>query len=184
MFIAKQLKEKNIVEYLLYMWQVEDLLRANRLDIEKVRQTIIDRYRIDEARKCELTRWYEELIEMMHIEGVAEEGHLQINKNTLLSLTDLHLRLLRSSKVPFYGAAYYKALPYVVELRAKNDKKDLPELETCLNALYGVMLLRLQKKEISTETGKAMEEIGKFVAMLADYYEKDRRGELDEILTN
>ncbi len=182
MFIAKQLKGKNIVEYLLYMWQVEDLLRANKLDIERVKQTIIDQYRIDEGRKCELVRWYEELIEMMRLEGVAEEGHLQINKNTLLALTDLHLRLLRSSKFPFYGAAYYKALPYIVELRSKSDKKELPELETCLDALYGVMLLRLQKKEISSGTGKAMEEISRFISLLANYYNKDRKGELDEIL--
>ena len=36
MFIAKQLKEKNIAEYLLYMWQVEDLLRANELDLSLI----------------------------------------------------------------------------------------------------------------------------------------------------
>ncbi|MBR2242341.1 MAG: DUF4924 family protein, partial [Prevotella sp.] len=28
MYIAKELRKKNIAEYLLYMWQVEDLLRA------------------------------------------------------------------------------------------------------------------------------------------------------------
>ena len=27
--IAQQLKEKNIAEYLIYMWQEEDLIRAN-----------------------------------------------------------------------------------------------------------------------------------------------------------
>ena len=32
MYIAQQLKEKNIAEYLLYMWQVEDILRAVHLD--------------------------------------------------------------------------------------------------------------------------------------------------------
>ncbi len=184
MFIAKQLKDKNIAEYLLYMWQVEDLLRANGLNIEKVKQTIVDRYQLDDMQKAELTHWYEDLINMMRLEGVSEEGHLQINKNTLLSLTDLHLQLLHSSKVPFYGAAYYKALPYVVELRAKNDKKELLELETCFDALYGVMLLRLQKKEISTETQKAVDEISNFISLLANYYEKEQRGELEEILNN
>ena len=34
---------------------------------------------------------------------------------------------------------------------------DLPELETCFEALYGVMLLRLQKKELSEGTTKAIE---------------------------
>ncbi len=184
MFIAKQLKEKNIAEYLLYMWQVEDLLRANGLDIENIKKTIIDHYQLDDTQKSELTRWYEDLINMMRLEGVTKEGHLQINKNTLLVLTDLHLQLLRSPKVPFYGAAYYKALPYIVELRAKSDKKELPELETCFDALYGVMLLRLQKKEISSETKKAVAEIGNFISLLANYYEKEQRGELDRILDN
>ncbi len=32
--IADRLKEKNIAEYLIYMWQVEDLLRANNCDID------------------------------------------------------------------------------------------------------------------------------------------------------
>ncbi|MBP6255797.1 MAG: DUF4924 family protein, partial [Bacteroides sp.] len=40
MKIAQQLKEKNIAEYLIYMWQVEDLLRANGCDIDRIRQNI------------------------------------------------------------------------------------------------------------------------------------------------
>ena len=41
MFISQQLKEKNIAEYLLYMWQVEDLIRANQYDIEEIKSRII-----------------------------------------------------------------------------------------------------------------------------------------------
>lgn len=48
------------------------------------------------------------------------------------------------------------------------------EIETCLDALYGVMMLRLQKKEITPETGRAVTEISTFVGMLSDYYLKDR----------
>ena len=33
MFISKQLKENNIAEYLIYMWQVEDMIRANGCDL-------------------------------------------------------------------------------------------------------------------------------------------------------
>lgn len=84
---------------------------------------------------------------MMRSENVQQSGHLQINKNIILILTDLHLQLLHSPKFPFYSAAYYKALPYIVELRNKGDKKDIPELENCFDALYGVMMLKLQKKK-------------------------------------
>ena len=179
MFISKQLKENNIAEYLIYMWQVEDMIRANGCDMEKIKKNIVDSYPLTEEQKVELTQWYIDLIEMMRRENVMEKGHLQINKNIITWLTDLHLQLLRSSKFPYYSAAYYKALPYIVELRAKGAIKEEPELETCFEALYGILLLKLQKKEISEETKKAQQAISGLLAMLSNYYIEDKKGELE-----
>ena len=179
MFISKQLKENNIAEYLIYMWQVEDMIRANGCDIEKIKKNIVEAYPLTEEQKVELTQWYIDLIEMMRRENVMEKGHLQINKNIITWLTDLHLQLLRSSKFPYYSAAYYKALPYIVELRAKGANKEEPELETCFEALYGILLLKLQKKEISEETKKAQQVISGLLAMLSNYYIEDKKGELE-----
>lgn len=179
MYISRQLKQKNIAEYLLYMWQIEDLIRANGFDMGKIRKIVIDPYPVSDEDKKELTQWYEDLIQMMHDEGVMEKGHLQINRNIIIWMTDLHLRLLRSPKFPYYSAAYYKALPFIVELRAKGADKDEPELETCFEAMYGVLMLRLQKKEVTEATQKAIKVIGDLLAMLAGYYIKDKKGELD-----
>jgi hypothetical protein len=85
---------------------------------------------------------------MMNEEGCRAKGHLQINKIVLQDLVDLHNQLLNSNKFPFYNAEYYKVLPFIVELRNKGDK-DINEIETCLDALYGVMLLRMRQKEIT-----------------------------------
>lgn len=179
MFISRQLKENNIAEYLIYMWQVEDMIRANGCDMEKIKKNIIDAYPLSEQQKAELTEWYADLIEMMRREGVMDKGHLQINKNIITWLTDLHLQLMRSSKFPYYNSAYYKALPYIVELRAKGANKEEPELETCFEALYGILLLKLQKKEISEETKKAQQAISTLLAMLSNYYIEDKKGELE-----
>ena len=179
MFISKQLKENNIAEYLIYMWQVEDMIRANGCDIEKIKKNIVEAYPLTEEQKVELTQWYIDLIEMMRRENVMEKGHLQINKNIITWLTDLHLQLLRSSKFPYYSAAYYKELPYIVELRAKGANKEEPELETCFEALYGILLLKLKKKEISEETKKAQQVISGLLAMLSNYYIEDKKGELE-----
>lgn len=179
MYISQQLKQKNIAEYLLYMWQIEDLIRANGFDMERIRKTVIDPYPLSDEQKMEMARWYEDLIQMMHDEGVMEKGHLQINRNIIIWLTDLHLRLLRSPKFPYYSAAYYKALPFIVELRAKGADREEPELETCFEAMYGVLLLKLQKKEVSEATRKAIKTIGDLLAMLAGYYIKEKKGELD-----
>ena len=179
MFISKQLKENNIAEYLLYMWQVEDMIRANGMDMERIKTTLIAPARLDTEREKELVEWYENLIEMMRLEGVSEKGHLQINKNVITLLTDLHLQLLKSTKYPFYSAAYYKALPFIVELRTQGDNRNLSELENCFEALYGLLMLKLQKRDISDGTLQATKAISQLLGILSDYYKKDRAGELD-----
>ncbi|MCD8317515.1 MAG: DUF4924 family protein [Paraprevotella sp.] len=178
MYIAQRLKEQNIAEYLLYMWQVEDIIRTNHLDPDEVKRNYLVQFKATGKTEKELEEWYTHLIRMMREEGVQEHGHLQINKNIILLLTDLHNQLLQSSKFPFYTAAYYKVLPYIVELRNKGDRKDIPELETCFDALYGVMLLRLQKKSVSEETARAVADLTKMLGMLSDYYKQDKAGEL------
>ena len=177
MKVAQQLKEKNIAEYLIYMWQVEDLIRANRCDMDLIRQNLTARY--PEEERPALEEWYGNLVEMMRSEGVEEKGHLQINKNVILNLTELHAGLLSSTKFPFYNAAYFKALPFIVELRQKNGHKEEPELETCFEALYGVLLLRLQERDVTPETAHAIEVIGRFISLLANYYDKEKNGLLE-----
>ena len=176
MFVAEKLRAKNIAEYLLYMWQVEDLVRAFGLDIDKLEMGYLSRFdSLDAKQQKDLRQWYADIIEMMRSEGVAEKGHLQICRNVLINLTDLHDRLMVSQKYPYYHAAYHKALPLIVELRAKQDKgKEHTELESCFECLYGVMLLKMQGRELSNDTAKAVETISTFLGSLSDYYIKDR----------
>ena len=179
MITASIKKKDNIAEYLLYMWQIEDLIRANNLDIDKIQETIIDNYKdlTDEQRK-EMRDWYESLIDMMRREDVIKTGHLQINKNVILALTDLHNRLLGNPKFSAYTAQFYHTLPIIVDLRAKSGENKSGEIETCFNALYGILLLRLKKQEISEETLQATAQISKFLALLAMYYKQDFNNEL------
>ena len=154
MYIAQQLRKNNIAEYLLYMWQVEDLLRAYECSLSRVRREYIDRFNYTDEQKEEMTDWYGDLIRMMNQEGCREQ-------------------LLSSTKFPFYTSEYYKVLPYIVELRKRGNAEE-PEIETCFNALYGTMMLRLQKKEISPDTSHAIKEITTFIGMLSDYFKKDK----------
>lgn len=180
MIIASQKRKENIAEYLLYMWQVEDIIRANGLDIDRIKESVIEKFPIDEAKKKEMTEWYESLIEMMRLEGVAEKGHLQINRNVLAQLVELHQSLLKDPEFPKYTAKFYKTLPYIVELRAKAGNEKPGEIEACFNALYGMLMLRLQKKEISPDTLNAIKEISAFIAKLSRYFHLNEEEQLDK----
>lgn len=173
MFIAQEIRKKSIAEYILYMWQIEDTIRAYGCSLSRIRHEYIDKFQYSDEQKEEETDWFGNLIRMMNEEGCREKGHLNINKILVQDMLDLHNQLLQSTKFPFYNAEYYKVLPFIVELRNKGDR-DVSEIETCLDALYGVMILRLQKKQLSPETEHAVKEISTFIGMLSDYYIKDR----------
>ncbi|WP_311549337.1 DUF4924 family protein [Prevotella nigrescens] len=193
MLVAKELRKKSIAEYLLYMWQIEDIIRAYQCSLTKIRKEYIDKFNYTDAQKDEEEDWFGDLLRMMNQEGRRENGHLQINKVIMQSLNELHAQLLTSSKFPFYSAEYYRVLPFIVELRGKTKQvadrmarkneanlKEIAanlghsEIETCFDVLYGVMMLRLQKKEISRETETAVKEITTLIGMLSDYYQKDK----------
>ncbi len=180
MLIASRLRKENIAQYLLYMWQIEDIIRANALDIDRIKATIIDRYGLPQEQQKQMEEWYESLIDMMRREGVAESGHLQINRNTIGDLADLHRRLMADPRPRFdkYHKEFYDTLPFIVELRAKAGGNPAGEIETCFNALYGMLMMRLAKKEISPETGKALDCISAFIALLSHYHALD---ETDDI---
>ncbi|WP_295730227.1 DUF4924 family protein [uncultured Muribaculum sp.] len=178
MYTASQKRKENIAEYLLYMWQIEDLIRANGFDIDKIRASIIDRYDLPPEKKKELEEWYESLIDMMRREGVEKNGHLQLNKNTIIQLDDLHRQLMADPKFVDYQAEFYKTLPYIVELRARQGDNKLGEIETCFAALYGTLLMRIQGKEISPETSAAISQITRFISLLARDFRLDQEDKL------
>lgn len=178
MIVASKKRKENIAEYLLYMWQIEDLIRANGLDMDKIRTNIIDRFDLDEGQRREMTEWYESLIDMMRREGVAEHGHLQMNKNILNQLVQLHQALLKDPAFPEYTAEFYRTLPYIVELRGKAGENQVGEIETCFTALYGMLMMRLQQKETSEATRNAIAQISRFIALLSKDFHLDEEDKL------
>ncbi len=178
MFIASQKRKENIAEYLLYMWQIEDMIRANNLDIDKIRKNVIDKYQLTDEQRIQLEEWYESLIDMMRREDVAQSGHLQLNKNVIIQLVQLHNALLKDPRFAEYTKQFYATLPFIVELRSKAGTDPKGEIETCFNALYGMLLLRLQSKEVSADTENAVKQITRFIALLSHYFKLDENDEL------
>ena len=173
MITARQKRKENIFEYLIYMWQVEDLIRACRFNADEIEKRVISQYDQPEDVKQEIRTWYLELIDMMRSEGVMETGHVQINKNVIIELTDLHLRLLKSPQETVYNSLYYKALPAIVQLRSKSGGSDISEIETCFTAIYGYLLLKMQGKEVSNETTESVKLISSLLTFLAARFHEE-----------
>lgn len=124
-------KSENIAEYILYLWQLEAYLRAF-------------------PDKADSTPELKEIADMMHAEGLMESGHLQLAKNALSQMEDLHDELL-ATEAP-YRAVVLHIEPSLNLFKAKTDNPTMSDVEACLTLLYQVMMLRLQQKEISEAT--------------------------------
>lgn len=179
MIIAQKLRKANISEYLLYMWQIEDLLRAMNLDMDLVKTNLIAGFKLSDAKmESDVVEWYESLIDMMRRENVIFNGHLQINKNVIIELEDFHSMLLRTAKVPAYNAKFFHVLPIIQKVKMQGDE-GAGDIEQCFNFQYGILMLKLSKKEISKETLQSQTEISKFLVLLAKNYNSYQAGEID-----
>jgi len=176
MIVARQKRKENIVEYLIYMWQVEDLIRACHFKMDEIEASILSKYEQPEEILQEIRQWYQELMEQMCKEGVMEQGHLQYNNDLVSELNTLHLHLLKSPQETIYCALYYKTLPAIVHLRSKSGGRLVSEIESCLTALYGYFLLKMQNKAINEETAESLKQIGSLLAFLAARYHEREEG--------
>lgn len=180
MIIAREKKKSNIVEYILYMWQVEDLIRANQLKMELIDKHIISKYDQQADTVLEIRDWWENLLEMMKLERKQESGHLQVNINTVNDVHQLHLLLLKKDDEMAYHHHYQMAVPYIQEFERKSAAPYENDIELCLTAIYSTFLIKLQGKEVSQGTQDALSHFGKFLSILATKYKLDQEGKLDK----
>ena len=174
MIVAQKLRKQNITAYIIYMFQVEDIIRAYGLDVDRICNEYLPRFQYTKEQIVDQRDWYAGLIRMMQEEGVQECGHVQVVKNTLMLMFDRHRELLADPKQPFYSAAYYKALPFIVELRSKGMNKEKNEIENCVDALYGATVLKMQGRELTNETKQALQPISYLLEMLSKLYNEDK----------
>lgn len=146
-------KKENIAEYILYLWQMEDYLRAF-------------------PQNAEATPELHDLNEMMHREGIVDGGHLALANNALAELIDLHTTLLNEDAM--YRAAIIRLQPSLNLLKAKTDRPTMSDIEACLVLLYQIMMLRLQKKEITPETASVQQQATQVLQFLSRTYHDDQ----------
>ncbi|MFV0592699.1 MAG: DUF4924 family protein [Draconibacterium sp.] len=169
MLVAKQKRKENIVEYILYLYQIEDLIRAFKLDMELIEQRLVSSYRTDEKTKAEITDWYANLILMMEREQIREKGHLQFLKNLVSDVNEFHLKLMETGKDAAYTQTFKTVAGLIQELSQKNPAAK-GDVEIGITAVYGFLLLKMQQKEISLDTTEAIQRISKWLGELSKLY--------------
>jgi hypothetical protein len=170
MFIAREKSKENIVEYLLYMFHIEDIIRANHGRMEELEKNVISKYNLPDNQNDEILEWYQNLIDRMDKEDTRQAGHLSSLKELMFQLNDLHLVLLNSLQEERYIENYHWAANYIKELKNKMNNPGLTEIEVCLDGLYGYMLLKMKGVTINEETLQAMSVFSQMLRYLSLKY--------------
>ncbi|MCB0409157.1 MAG: DUF4924 family protein [Flavobacteriales bacterium] len=178
MLIAQHKKRTNIAEYILYMWQIEDVIRSHNFDLTQINDSIIEKFEVEQEVKYDIKLWYQNLIEQMMKEGIAEKGHLSAVKKYSDELNNLHNSLLTTIQDTKYQEIYIKSKDSINAMMIKSGGEATNEIEACLIGLYGYLMLKLKQTDISKETQTSIQLFSQLIALLVDKYNKLLKGEL------
>jgi len=177
MLIAKEKIKSNITEYLIYMFQIENLIRACDFNKEQIEQKLVNQYQVDEPTRHEIKTWYLGLLELMEEERLEKEGHLQFLENKMTELFDFHLYLIQSDDHPDYKLAYQAAENLLILLSRESKEKN-NVVKIALDSLYRISLLKMTGKDIPKDTLQSISKISAFLRLLSKKFSKYEKGKL------
>ena len=169
--IAEKKKEENMVEYILYMYRMEDLLRSYQFNMEEINQYVLSHARVSEEDRAASFQWFQELAKQMKSLGFEKQGHLPFIQQQVDKLANLHWQLLKID--PGYYEVYKKTKPFLLDfITAAADKNPGHEVQIFLNCLYGLLLSRLHGRKVAPELMEASTAFGETLGFLAAAYQE------------
>ena len=180
MDIAQSKRKENIAEYILYLWQIEDLLRALQFSPEAIYSQLVAPRQIEEEQKHVNLLWYMDIVNLLRKEGKEESGHLEHTLHLIGDMHNLHLQLMQNPVGEHYRTTFARLAPQLPMLRTLVKKEDVCDTEICFRALYAAMLYRIKgDKKRAEAINDTIELVSPVVAELAAMYGKVERGEID-----
>lgn len=178
MLVAKEKVKSNVGEYIIYMFQIEDLIRACKFEKECIANNLVAQYKVEEPMRKEIENWYLGLAELMEEEKVKESGHLNFLKNKIDEINEFHLFLLQSKDHDDYKKQYKDTELALQEFAAKQKEKINNVVSLLANAIYSYYLLKLKKHNVSKETTEAVGHFSQLLNALSKKFNEYETGKL------
>lgn len=166
------------MEYVLYMWHIEELVRSMNMDIHEIEHGVIVGFNLNNQQNAEMIDWYKNLIAEMKSQRIQEKGHLEELNELMTELVYLHTSLLTVYRDTEYQTLLSGAQDDIEAIKSKSGGKRASDVELCMNALFGVLVLKLKGKKVSEATQEAVKSISKLMAHLAKQYNRMKEGTL------
>ncbi|MBU2019237.1 MAG: DUF4924 family protein [Bacteroidetes bacterium] len=179
MLIAQQKLKENIAEYVLYMYQVEDIIRAYKFDLDTLMEVYVQKTISNSSFTSSYREWYKDLVQKMISQKIEKSGHLLELQEILMEISYLHNTLINLTGDHKYKDIFERANPFIEEFKDRSNLKEKNHVEIAFHALYMKLLLKLQGKEISAESEEAFDAMRMMLAYLAKAYGSMKQGDMD-----
>lgn len=141
-------KQENISEYIIYMYQTEDLIRAYGFDMNLITEHVIKHLPVTDQEKKEAILWYADILLKMQSQHIEKAGHLEEVQVFVTHLENLKKKLITDNDKGFMPV-WNKTKKRVQDYKKQGDFMN--DIQVCLNGIYGLLLLRLNGKPVSEE---------------------------------
>lgn len=168
MNLAESKKRNNISEYIIHLYQTEDLIRVYDFDMEKIEEYVIKHIPVED--KTEVKRWYAKIADDMKSQGIEEKGHLKEVQEIALELSDLKNELLKEDED--FKKTYEDSLPHIQKSMELSHGLVQDEVQACLNGVYGLLLLRMNGKKVPEELMESINAFGNVLSYLSYKYKQ------------
>ncbi|MFO7822812.1 MAG: DUF4924 family protein [Cyclobacterium sp.] len=163
--IAEKKKNEHLIEYILYLYRMEDLIRVYQFNMEDLEQYVLTHKNVSPRDRAESKAWLERLADGMKRAGIEEKGHLPEVQALVDRLAKFHWKLLKTD--PVYLSLHRKAQPHLLTLLSDlNDENPGHEIQIFIHTLYGLLLSKLNGKKAPESVEAAAARFGEVLSYL------------------
>lgn len=173
------LKESNIAEYLLYIYQIEAMVRSFDLDLALIKNQLLIPGSKSPEELANHVQWYENLMDEFQRRGLQKEGHIEEVEEVLMELVYLHNTLLTIVNDEKYKTLCEQAQPDLIEFKKRSNMSQRQDVEALLHAMFMKLQLKMKQQEISPETEAAFDLFRIQLAYLSRAYSQMKSGALN-----
>jgi hypothetical protein len=172
MLLVEQKKSENVAEFVLYMFQMEDLIRMFGFDLDLLMEGYVSKSLSNKAFEPQYRLWFKSVIEEMKSNALEKEGHVEVVKETIIELVYLHNTLQTIIKDDKYIGLCEQSKEAIEEFRQKAKMQGRHDVEVLFHAMYMKLQLKIRKQVISEETESAMDLMRIQLAYLSREYKR------------
>ncbi len=170
--VARQKLQENVAEFIIYMYQMEDLIRIYEFNLDDIRKYVIHHFPVAENEKNTIRDWFADIIRRMDSQGIRERGHLAEVQAYVDELLRLKERLIPADEE--FAALYNEARPHIRESIQESGGLVKSDIQACLNGIYGLLLCRMNNKEVPEDVENALEHFGNLLSYLSFRYKQQQ----------